>query len=108
MKQMMSSWLKRAECYSFWDVEDADGGKIPLISFSIDMWTLENRPACYYAYNDTNRWRSLHFRILISRRLFAITIPYKRLPDYVPTGKAMLRTRRVQAEHEAKRAAQKV
>lgn len=105
---MTKSWWKRFDCYSFWDTMEYDEHQLPLISASIDAWLLTTRPFAYYASNDTDRWESLHIRVYISRRIFAISIPYKKLPDYVPEGRAMLRTRRIQAEHEAKRAAQKV
>lgn len=102
MKALMNSWWKRAEAYTFWrDKNDEDCP--PLISFAVDAFSYDLRPASYYDYNDTDRWRIWQFRLDISRRTWVVHIPYKKLPDYVPTGKAMLRTRRVQKEHEEKR-----
>jgi hypothetical protein len=101
LQTKLTNWYKRFEAYAFWE-DDSEERSTPLISFSVDAWLLETIPAHYYEYNDKNRWRSIHFRMKISKYLMAISIPYKMLPDYVPTDKLMLRTRRVQAEHQAK------
>lgn len=91
MKALMNSWWKEFSFYSFWegppkhlDWDEEDHTK-PLINFSLETWTVETRPSTYGYYNDTGRWRGIHFRVYISRRLIGITIPYKRLPDYVPS-----------------------
>lgn len=103
MKALIKSWWRRFDCYSFWDdCEYENGDTKPLINFSLESWLVETRPAAYYDYNDTDRWRSVHFRMYISRRLFAISIPYKKLPDYIPNEKSMLRTRKIQKEHNEK------
>lgn len=94
MKALMNSWRRRAEAYSLWYTSD-DEDCPPLISFSLDAFSYDLRPAAYYDYNDKDRWRIFQIRIAISRRLFVIHIPYKKLPDYIPTGKAMLRTRAI-------------
>lgn len=110
LKNLMISWWKRFHCYSFWDdIASEDGGKRPLISFSLDGWFTETRPAFYYTYNDTDRWRGVHIRLHISRRLFAISIPFKKLPDYLPTNRSMLRTRELgKKQQERNDAAKKI
>lgn len=94
MKALMTSWRKRAEAYSYWYTKGEDDCP-PLISFSLDCFSYDVRPFAYYATNDTDRWRIFAITLKISRRAFVVYIPYKRLPDYVPSGKAMLRTRRI-------------
>ncbi len=100
MKALMNSWYRRAEAYTFWNTP-GDEDCPALISFSLDAFSYDLRPAAYFDYNDKDRWRILQIRLQISRRSFVVHIPYRKLPDYVPNGKAMLRTRRVQAEHDA-------
>lgn len=102
LQKMMSSWWKKFELYSFWDKESLDGGTIPLISFSLDAWVSEDRPMAYYATYDTNRWRYAFVSLCISRRQIRMYLPFKQLPDYVPTGKAMLRTRKIAAANKEK------
>lgn len=109
MKALMNNWWKRLEFWAHWqDRKYDDGTYPPLISFSIEAYTTEHRPFAYYSSNDTNRWRLWHLNIKLSLYWIHLSLPFKKLPDYVPTGKAMLRTRRVQAEHEAKRGTTKV
>lgn len=101
--KILKDWWARFELYSFWDKEGLEGNTIPLISFSLDWFVGEHRPAAYYEYNDTNRWRFLFVDLCISRRQTRMYFPFKKLPDYVPTGKAMLRTRRIGAINKDKR-----
>lgn len=101
--KILKDWWERFELYSFWDSEGLKGQQIPLISFSLDWYVGEHRPAVYYDYDDTNRWRFLFVELCISRRQTRMYLPFKKLPDYIPTGKAMLRTRRIGAMNKAKR-----
>ena len=102
MKALMNSWRRRASWYGYWMDKEMDDSP-PLISFSLDAFVLETRPASYYDYNDTDRWRILYIWIKVSRYFLNIEIPFKKLPDYVPTGKAMLRTRSIGAINKDKR-----
>lgn len=103
MKALMNSWWKEFSFYSFWesyrepDWDEEDRNK-PLISFSFETWKVETRPSTYGSYNDTGRWRGIHFRMYVSRYLIGLTIPYKKLPDHIPT-KRQLEQRYRHAEH---------
>lgn len=97
MKTLMSSWWKEFDFYRFWD-DDGGDYRRPLINFSLEVWTVETRPSTFGDYNDKGRWRGKHFRMYISRYLIGLTIPYKKLPDHIPT-KRQLEQRLRHAEH---------
>jgi hypothetical protein len=43
------------------------------------------KPAHYYGYNDKNRWRQWIMFLQISYWQLSVYLPFKRLPDYIPT-----------------------
>lgn len=100
--KILSDWYKKFEVYSFWDKESLTGGIIPLFSFSIDAQISEPRPYAYFDTNDTNRWRYVFVSLCLSRYQIRMYLPFKKLPDFVPTSKAMLRTRSVGGANVAK------
>jgi len=86
MKQLFKDWYKRAEFFWYWhDPKDVDSPKP--VSFAVDMFVLDMWHLHYFDTFDKNRWRKLHFQMNISRFAVSIEIPYKRLPDYVPSDK---------------------
>lgn len=85
MKALMNDWLKRRTGYWMYDAEDYHGDKIPWISFSLAFTVLEDRPLHYFATYDKNRWRYLLVDIRISRFHVNFDIPFKKLPDHVPS-----------------------
>lgn len=83
-----------------WDEEDHTK---PLIHFSFETWFTETRPLTYYDSCDKGRWRGIHFRMYISRRLIGLTIPFKPLPDHVPSARELkMRALHDTPEHRAK------
>jgi len=87
----MNSWWKEFSFYSFWegppkhlDWDEEDHTK-PLIHFSFETWFTETRSLYYYDTCDKGRWRGIHFRMYISRYLIGLTIPFRPLPDHIPT-----------------------
>ena len=101
MKALMNSWWKEFSFYSFWDDSASEEFTRPLINFSLEMWTTHTTPSTYYDYNDKGRWRGQHIRIYISRYLIGLTIPYWKLPDYIPTRRDLERRYR-HAQHVEK------
>lgn len=93
MKKLMTDWWKRLEFWAYWGTcaEDAP----PLISFSIEAYILEHKPFLYFTSNDTNRWKFLNLEIKLSLYWIHLALPFAKLPDYVPTGRARLRTRKI-------------
>ena len=88
MKALLKSWIKRFEASIYWMGYDLERS---LISFSIDIFRVEIRPFHWFSSNDVDRWRMLVLSLYISRLWFHLSIPYKKLPDHVPTERQLRR-----------------
>jgi hypothetical protein len=79
----MKNWFKRLEFFCYWNNNYED--YVPLINFSFDFWVLTTRPNLFNEINDTNRWKSIYFKLYISKYLITLMLPYKKISDHIPS-----------------------
>jgi hypothetical protein len=82
------SWYKRFECFTFWQDKSSCDPR-PWINFQLDAWITETKPFFYFASNDVNRWRSVYFHMEVSKRVFVLQVPFRPLPDHVPSDRQL-------------------
>ena len=100
MTNLLNNWWKRFS-FTLWQPTDEESH--PWIYLSLDGFLYDVRPMYYYPSNDTNRWKCFCVMFGLSKMEITCHIPIWKLPDYVPAGKAMLRTRKIQEEHVTKK-----
>jgi hypothetical protein len=84
---MFKNWWKRLSVLWGYHFED-----YPKLNCTIMAYTYEIMPRTLSDGDDTNRWKVFYLRITLGERALILDIPYKRLPDYVPT-ESMLKRR---------------
>ncbi len=84
MVQILKSWRRRFELWHIW-LDKYNCDRATWIQFSFEVFPYEDRPLTYYASYDTDRWRKLFIELTISRFRVHMNLPFRKLPDYIPT-----------------------